>query len=212
MSRLPATAVAAVLSSALLHLACGNSDRPNDEAPRATQNETKSNPAIATAQPAKPDDSPVPAPISLPEEWPALKATLAEADRPRLAAGVQPAPVTRGVSELTLPLPGIAGTGETHTRHPWTMPDGHANTISIVRWSDSTWRDVKIDVGVGICPHRGQRLASDVSNTGVALVHYAAPSGQAVTDHNWFLHVNADANLADKAGETLTYHWAVFTY
>lgn len=184
---------------ALLFAACGTAERRED-AP--VEPETKVAPETKPA--------PAPAPEPLPEQWAALGEALAAEDRPALAEGIEPALAASGEGELTLPLPGAQGSGETHTRHGWTMPEGQGSAIGVVRWTDATWREVKIDVGVGICPHRGRRLVSDVSSSGTAVAHHAASAP--ADDPNWFIHVDADANQGDKAGETLSYAWAVFTY
>jgi hypothetical protein len=193
--------MAFVLAAGPVALSCGSGDQPGEE--RST-----GKPAAPEQKIAEPAGKTAPEP--LPATWAALAEALPAADRPELAAGVEPRLAAQGKGELTLPLPGAQGSGETHTRHPWSMPDGHGSGIGVVRWVDPSWREVKIDLGVGICPHRGKRLVSDVSSSGLAVAHHSAtePAG----DPNWFLHVNADANLGDKAGETLEYEWAVFSY
>ena len=201
MTRLYAIATATLLLGALACAACGTAEQSED---RPAEPEKQSEPA-RQVEPVKKAE-----PELLPEQWAALVEALATEDRPELAEGVAPTPAASGKGELTLPLPGAQGSGETHTRHGWKMPDGHGSAIGVTRWTDTSWKEVKIDVGVGICPHRGRRLVSDVSSSGTAVTSHVAT--EPADDPSWFIHVNADANLADKAGETLSYVWAVFTY
>jgi len=194
--------------AALVCAACGTAETQKAE-PDARPDQAAAPAPSPTPSPTTPQAAPPPESLNV--KWAALVETLAPEDRPELPEGVQPDLVDSGMGELTLPLPGGAtGSGETHTRHGWTMPDGKGSAIGVVRWTDSSWGQVKVDVGVGICPHRGKRLVSDVSTTGTAVAHHAAT--EPADDPNWFLHVNADANQEDKAGETLRYAWAVFTY
>jgi hypothetical protein len=113
---------------------------------------------------------------------------------------------------LTLPLPGLNGDEETHTRHPWKMPAGKGSALAVVRWRDGTWKDVKVDVGVGICPHRGKTLATATASGGLVVVRCDAAAGAPADDPNWFLHVNADANQGAKTGETLAYTYSIHAW
>jgi hypothetical protein len=213
MKRLFVIAMATALISAL---GCG----PNEEKvpPKASAEADDKDVPEEKAQPdekagAEPEVSPEPPTKAdpLPESWSALAEALAAEDRPALKEGVEPARAAGGTGEVELPLPGGAsGSGETHTRHGWKMPDGHGSAIGVVRWTDASWKDIKVDVGVGICPHRGKALVSDVSSSGTAVAFHGADAP--ADDPNWFIHINADANQAAKAGEALGYVWAVFTY
>jgi hypothetical protein len=206
MTRHLAIAAASALLTALAGTACGTAEQPQGE--RAAPEKGIAEPEQQVTEPAR---EVAPAPEPLPEKWDSLVEALAAEDRPNLAEGVLPELAASGKGELTLPLPGApTGSGETHTRHGWQMPAGRGSAIGVARWTDTTWSEVKIDVGVGLCPHRGRRLVSDVSSSGTAVAHHAADAP--ADDPNWFLHVNADANQEDRAGETLSYVWAVFTY
>jgi len=120
--------------------------------------------------------------------------------------------VTDESGELTLPGPGATGDVETHTRHPWRMPAGKSSALAVLNWADTSWKDVRVDIGVGICPHRGRNMATAAASGGTVVVRYAPMDGEPATGHNWFLHVNADANLEAKAGETLKYTYSIHAF
>jgi hypothetical protein len=208
MTRLHALTITTALLAALACAACGTAEQQREESGEPEKQAA----AVEQSEPAKADEpAPASAPKALPEKWSALAEQLAVDDRPELAEGVAPTLAASGEGEVELPIPGgPTGSGETHTRHGWKMPDGHGSAVGVVRWTDESWKDIKVDLGIGICPHRGRRLVSDVASTGTAVAHHAAT--EPADDPNWFIHVNADANQVDKAGETLSYIWAVYTY
>jgi hypothetical protein len=212
MTRLFAITAVGALLICLIFAACGTADKPEGEIESRPAAEENVEPEKRAELKLEPNVSPKPqAEAELPEQWTDLVEKLAPEHRPGLGEGVEPKLAASGRGEVELPIPGGAtGSGETHTRHGWKMPDGHGGAIGVVRWADDSWKDVKIDIGVGICPHRGKRLVSDVSSTGTAVAHHAATAP--ADDPNWFIHVNADANQADKAGETLSYVWAMYSY
>ncbi len=146
-----------------------------------------------------------------PESPPAAAPLAASSSGPDLPPGAVPLAVDQP-GTLTLPMPGLESASETHTRHPWTMPEGKRNVMAVVHWQDNSWKDIKVDVGVGICPHRGKTLATATASGGMAAVLYNAEGDSRAEDPNWFLHVNADANLADKTGETLAYTYSIHAW
>lgn len=129
-----------------------------------------------------------------------------------LPEGAQPALAISGQGSLILPVPGTAGSNETHMRHGFAMAKGHTRSLAIVEWSDHTWSNVKVDLGTGVCPHRGQRLASETASGGRVVVRYDGTPAPAQSGESWFLHVNADDNQERHAGDTLEYVYAVLTY
>ncbi|MDJ0765454.1 MAG: hypothetical protein QNJ97_20910 [Myxococcota bacterium] len=143
-----------------------------------------------------------------PENWQQAIETLPLDQRPG-PVGKTPSSALNGQWKLKLPRPGANDDGETHTRHGFEMPSEHNNAVALVQWSDLSWKDVRFDIGLGICPHRGKQLATTSSSTGWAVVHYA---GEPVEGQSWFLHINADKNLQTKAGESFKYAFRVFTY
>jgi hypothetical protein len=92
------------------------------------------------------------------------------------------------------------------------MPEGRGSALAVVRWRDASWKDVKIDLGVGICPHRGRTLATASASGGAVAVRHDAPAGAPAEDPSWFLHVNADANRETKTGETLAYTYSIHAW
>lgn len=118
-------------------------------------------------------------------------------------------PILSGEGDLRLPAQGETASGETHTRHPFKLPPSATGVVAEVRWNDTSWKDVIIAVGTGICPHRGKKLAEAVSSNGRAEIRYEDPGLDPNSEESWFLHVNADAAAADKAGQTLHYAFAV---
>jgi hypothetical protein len=167
-------------------------------------------------------EQPAKAPEAAPTTPPAAAAPAVSVSPPAANPGsapVLPDPPAGAVAvavdqpgSLTLPLPGLDGDEETHTRHSWKMPAGKGSALAVVRWLDGTWKDVKVDVGVGICPHRGKTLATATASGGLAVVRYDAEAGAPADDPNWFLHVNADANQGVKTGETLAYTYSIHAW
>jgi hypothetical protein len=117
--------------------------------------------------------------------------------------------VVEDSGKLKLPEPGALSDGETHTRHAWKMPKGASSALAVIRWEDTSWGDVEFALGMGICPHRGLKLADTVSSTGLAVVHYVHSPDRAWPEPDWFLHVNADKALEIKAGEELSYKYQI---
>jgi hypothetical protein len=92
------------------------------------------------------------------------------------------------------------------------MPAGHGSAIAVVRWKDASFEDIRVDLGVGVCPHRGETLATGDSSNGDVVVHYQAEEGNPPRSSSWFVHINADANAEEKAGETLDYIYSIYAY
>ncbi|MFO8071937.1 MAG: hypothetical protein R6V85_08680 [Polyangia bacterium] len=119
--------------------------------------------------------------------------------------------VKNRAATLTLPLPGEQR-DETHNRHAWRMPQEHESAIAVIRWKDASFEDLRVDLGVGVCPHRGETLATGESSSGGVVVHYQAEERAPPRSSSWFVHVNADANADEKAGESLDYVYSIYTY
>jgi hypothetical protein len=81
-----------------------------------------------------------------------------------------------------------------------------------VKWADASWQEVEIAIGIGLCPHRGRKLESARSSSGLASLHQSVQADEALVEDKWFLHVNGDAGLTANPGQSLHYSYAVYSY
>ena len=160
----------------------------------------------------KTTEAKAPAPAVAPSPAPAAAAdtaaALPEAIRAQLPAGAALREVIAGDGAIVPP----EGGGESHQRHPYDLPAGAAGIVALVRWQDTSWKEVEIAIGIGLCPHRGRKLESARGSEGVAALRHAVQADEALVEDKWFLHVNADEGLTANPGKRLPYSYTVYSY
>ncbi len=138
--------------------------------------------------------------------------SLPEAERPKFPEGAEVQKVVSAEGTLKVAAKGEKTDGETHMRHPWKIPEGATNAVAVAKWTDNSWGEVEFSIGTGICPHRGKKLAETTKKEGLAVVQYTHPKDADPNGPNWFLHVNADKVLEEKAGQEFKYDYVVYAY
>jgi hypothetical protein len=158
-------------------------------------------------QPVNPAQTAAAAPDQKPAT-PVQTAILPDEIRAQLPAGASLRQLIAGKGAVISP----GETRDSHQRHAYDLPAGAAGIVAVVSWTDAAWKDVEIAVGIGLCPHRGRKLASARGSNGVAALHHAVQADEALAEDSWFLHVNADASNPANPGKPLDYTYAVYYY
>ncbi len=94
---------------------------------------------------------------------------------------------------------------------PWTMPEGHASMVAVLRYADTSWQGVRAEVGAGGCDGDGTPLASAVSPDGLLVVEHADEAG-AWPGRNRYLAVTARPGPAAGGSRTLDLVYSIYSY
>ena len=85
----------------------------------------------------------------------------------------------------------------------WEMPSQVRKVIVWTRWDAEEWSDnpwnLRLDVGIGWCPHSGDTRVSVESNDGLLVVDYENENGT-LEETQWFAHIkplNPEAHVGD---------------
>ena len=153
-----------------------------------------------------------------------LAACASEPGTPAPAPGAaEPAAAPPSIPKPAPSPPAIGGAGtiavpsdwtpsvDIHSRQPWELPAGATRIRATVEWTDSSWGEVEVAIGTGICPHRGVEVARGRSAEGRVVVEHVIESPDPNAPPSWFVHVSVDAAAERKKGSTFAYTWRVET-
>ncbi len=105
----------------------------------------------------------------------------------------------------------ITDGGDDHVRHTFEIPKG-TKVLKASVAMDKDW-PVKLDLGLGQCPHHGKSMAAAVGQSEVAVSVAASEiEGGAETldtSDRWFVHIGLAGEEAPAVGEVNAYQFAV---
>lgn len=105
----------------------------------------------------------------------------------------------------------ITDGGDDHVRHTFEIPEG-THTLKASVKMDKDW-PIKLDIGLGQCPHHGKSMAAAVGQSRVE-VAVSAPEleggGETLdTSDRWFVHIGLTGEQAPAVGDVNAYEFTV---
>lgn len=88
-----------------------------------------------------------------------------------------------------------------------TVPAARKKAVCWAMWDEDVAWDMGLDIGTGVCPHKGVKLASDdlKAKQGWMEVVYEDEAGADLSAEVWFAHLRYTDGLEHKGGK-ITYH------
>jgi hypothetical protein len=106
---------------------------------------------------------------------------------------------------------GAGGGGPVRACVPWTLPEGHASTVAVLRFADTSWKRVRAELGAGSCGEDGHPLASAVSSDGLLVVEHADEAGGRPA-RDRYLAVTADHSRVIGAPRSLDIVYSIYSH
>jgi hypothetical protein len=110
---------------------------------------------------------------------------------------------------ITIPWVGV-NFRNTDEKHHWDMPSGVLKVVATLTWYEEGW-ELDFSIGVGDCPHHGERKNGSVEDDGEIVVEYTDPGGEPLEEGEWFAHIST-VNKNEKRGESCDYIIKIVVY
>ncbi|MCG2825756.1 MAG: PKD domain-containing protein [Thermoplasmatales archaeon] len=90
-------------------------------------------------------------------------------------------------------------------KHHWDMPDNVIRVVATLSWDEEDW-NLEYSVGTGECPHEGETMTFETSDSGYIIIQYDAVEGF-LHEEQWFVHIktiNEDEHKLDTCDYEIT--------